>query len=138
VTGVELRDPGMGFEWRLVPLAAAAQAERDRWDKTWADMSSERRETLLFDALAGDRLVIREITERMSAALGYVPTEGVYSPRPLHGGEVTKLVNRLWRQGRLDREAETFNVNHTRYRYSRPGSVPAPTAEVVAIRREAT
>ena len=102
----------------------------DDAEAAWKRMPRERRETLVLHVLGDDRLVIREITGRMNAELGYPQSEGESRVRALYGSEVTNLVKRLWREGQLEREAETFKVNHTRYRYSRRRGLDGPIADL--------
>lgn len=100
--------------------------QREEAKNQWKRMPRERREALAFQALGDNRLVIREITDRINAELGYPQQPG----GAVYGNEVASLVKRMCRQGQLEREPETFNVNHLRYRYFRRRGLEGPIADL--------
>jgi hypothetical protein len=113
---------------------AARQADVDRGETVWKETSRERRETMVLQALGDERLVIREVSDRMNAELGFPPsTRGNYVLRPIYPSYVGSLVKRMWRQGQLEREPETFNKTHTRYRYFRKRSLDGPIADLERV-----
>ena len=97
--------------------------------QVWKTTPRERRESLLFQVLGDGRLVIREMTDRMNRELG-IPEGERYGGRAVYEGEVRSLATRLLRDGQLDREAETFNKTHMRYRYFRRRELEGPIAEL--------
>jgi hypothetical protein len=109
-------------------LGAEERDRRDRWQErrdVWRLMPRARRESLLFTALGDERLTIREIALRMNAQLGYAPEDRVvpeYETRP--------LVRRLFRNGHVEREPETFNKTRTRYRYFRKRGLAGPIVDL--------
>jgi hypothetical protein len=106
-----------------------ASIRKDAED-AWRRLSRDRRESLVFQVLGDRRLVIREITAGMNAELGYPQQEGRHNPRAVCESEVGNLVKRMLREGQLQREAETFNKTHTRYRYSRRRDLDGPIADL--------
>lgn len=116
--------------WESAERPKSAREQRAEAEDAWNRLARERREVLLLQALGDERLIIRELVERMNAELGFPQQKGEYRIRALYGPEVTGLVRRMWRQGQLEREAETFNVNHTRYRYSRRRGLEGPIADL--------
>ncbi|MGH2916437.1 MAG: hypothetical protein ACRDMX_15770 [Solirubrobacteraceae bacterium] len=107
---------------------------RERYDeqrRAWRETLPERREALLFQALADDRLTRREIAERMSAELGFDPELFSLSENDIGG-----LVKRLWTARELEREPEVFRVNHVRYRYRRPRGLDGPIADLDRVYRD--
>jgi hypothetical protein len=107
---------------RVVDHVKQRQEARD----VWGQLSSERREALLLNALADNRLTIRELASGMATELGYAPDDragalGEYYTRP--------LVRRLFRDGQLERVAEEFK-GKTRYRYLRKRALEGPIVEL--------
>jgi hypothetical protein len=71
------------------------------------------------------------MTKRMNRELGFPePERGTYAPRAVYGNELRALVMRLFRDGQLKREAETFNKTHTRYRYFRRRGLEGPIVDL--------
>jgi len=113
---------------------AREKAEKESWNKKWLErknawrrISTEQRESFLFQALANDRLLVRELASRMNAHLGFSSEDqavGEYELRP--------LVKRMFDAGELVREGESFR-GKIRYRYFRsvaPGLEQAPAGAV--------
>lgn len=90
----------------------------------WSDLPRAAREHLVYQALDGCKLTIREITERLAELLpprirrdhqGQLMTE-----QPIYEGEVRSVVSKLFKSGQLTREPEIFQKTKTRYRYFLP------------------
>jgi hypothetical protein len=110
-------------EQRARDLAASREA-----DEVWRQTPRERRETLLFQVLGDEALILRELTERMNGELGFPQPPGTRAPRAVYDGSVRSLVQRMLRDGQLERESETFNKTHMRYRYFRRRGLEGPIA----------
>jgi hypothetical protein len=105
-----------------------AKREEKEWreaDEAWRRIPTAARESLLLGVLGAERLIIRELASRMNAELGY-PSEG--RGRAVYEGNIRPLVMWMHRAGQLEREAETFNKTHTRYRYFRKHGLDSPEA----------
>lgn len=105
------------------------QDEYDETKRKWRRVSTDRREELLIQVLGGERLLIREVAVRINAELGG-SDDGA---RIVDEYETRPLVMRLFHDGQLGREPETFNKTHTRYRYFRNGGPDAPIAELEQV-----
>jgi hypothetical protein len=92
----------------------------------WAGMRRERRESLLFQVLGDERLILRELTSRMNAELGTPDHE---SNSTVYQGDVRTLVMRMFHAGQLERVAESFK-NKTRYRYFRKRGLNGPIVDL--------
>jgi hypothetical protein len=113
------RSPEQQKEWER------KEKEWREADEAWRRMPAAGRESLLLGVLGAEMLIIRELVSRMNAELGY-PSGG--RARAVCEGNVRSLVTRMHRAGQLEREAETFNKTHTRYRYFRKHALDAPEA----------
>jgi hypothetical protein len=94
-------------------------------------MQRERRESLLFQVLGDERLILRELTSRLNAELG-TPDHEPYSAlvaEPVYQGNVRSLVMRMFHAGQLERVAESFK-NKTRYRYFRKRGLDGPIVDL--------
>jgi hypothetical protein len=103
-------------------VAEKAANERRR---AWQQMSRDQRENLLLHVLSDRQLLIRELTSRLNVELG--PADRKID-RTLYDSDVRSLVMRLFREGQLERESETFNKTHMRYRYMRRRELDGPIA----------
>lgn len=101
-------------------------------EEAWRRVPRDERGRLVFEVLADERLLIREITERVNTALGYPDRDedGWRSVRAVFESEIRNLVTRLVRDGELEREPEPFNKTHMRYRYSRKRRLEGPIADL--------
>jgi ribonuclease D len=101
----------------------AAEAEAtDAWRRTPA----AARESLLLRVLGDERLILRQLTSRLNAELGYPTGKGC----SVYENNVRNLATRMLRAGQLEREAETFNKTHTRYRYFRKRTLEGPIIDL--------
>jgi hypothetical protein len=98
---------------------------RERRD-VWAGTPRERRESLLFQVLGDERLILRELTSRMNAELG-TPDHGPHSA--VYQGHVRSLVMRMFHAGQLERAGETFK-NKPRWRYFRKRGLDGPIVDL--------
>lgn len=107
----------------------------ERWERklevedeakgSWRQLSAAARESLLLQVLGDERLILRQLTDRLNAELGH-PTK----PVAVYQGHVRSLVMRMFGAGQLEREPETFNKTHTRYRYFRRRMVDGPIVDL--------
>jgi hypothetical protein len=112
---------------------------RGEAEGVWRRVPRDRRDSLVLEVLGDERLIIREITERMNAALGYPESrdaDGYRSPCAVYQCEIQNLVARLLRDGQLEREPETFNKTHMRYRYSRKQALDGPIVDLERAYRD--
>jgi hypothetical protein len=91
----------------------------------WAQIPRERRESLLFQVLGDERLILRELTSRLNAELG-TPDRKSSS---VDDGNVRSLVMRMFHAGQLERAEETFK-NKPRYRYFRKRGLDGPIVDL--------
>jgi hypothetical protein len=118
-------------EQRARDLAASREA-----DEVWRQTPRERREVLLFQVLGDEALILRELTERMNGELGFPQPPGTRAPRAVYDGSVRSLVQRMLRDGQLERKSETFNKTHMRYRYFRRRGLEGPIADLERAYRD--
>lgn len=98
--------------------------ERRKLERIWDEASVARRESLLFDALRDERLTLRETTARLNVVLKAPDRCSiVYQP------SVRSLVMRLFREGQLERVAETFK-GKPRFRYFRKRALEGPIVDL--------
>jgi hypothetical protein len=121
MTRVELTDPGMGLEWRLVQVGEKSKIDapstscddkpgkaadddgevqnrhvRERLEraKLWGGLDWDRRADLVVQALGDDQVTTRDLAVRINAHLGSTV---------VYDGDVSKVVKRLLGEGRLER-----------------------------------
>lgn len=122
---------------------------QERWERrrehaaeasnAWDRLPVPARESLLLHMLAGERLIIPELTSRMNAELGYPPgtdERGGASPSAVYGSQVRRLVTRMHRAGQLDRVAEPAPGAKIRHRYFRNRTLDGPIIELEAAYQE--
>jgi hypothetical protein len=110
------------------------EREQREWAEpsAWSQLSRERRETLVLQALGDKRQTLRELAAGMNRELGLDRR-----PKMILPSEPASLVKRMWRDGQLLREPETFNKTHMRYRYSRNRTLEGPIADLEStLKRE--
>ncbi|MDQ6779175.1 MAG: hypothetical protein M3071_23795, partial [Actinomycetota bacterium] len=88
----------------------------------WA-IPPARREGLLLQVLGDERLVIRELTDRLNAELRFPSSENRWYA--VYQSHVRSLLMRMVREGQLERTPEMFK-NKVRYRYSRKLPLEGP------------
>jgi hypothetical protein len=98
---------------------------RDEIHDRWSALGGDAREELLFQVLGDDRLLIREIVERLNDVL--VPEDVTW--RAVYENAVRGLTVRLVRDGRLERIAEPWR-GRVRYRYFRRRGLSGPIADL--------
>lgn len=116
ITRTKLEDPGLGMEWRLVPVgdnprpAKALTIEHLHEESAkWGRLSREERNRQVLEAIGVGRLTITEVTKALRDQLG---EHVVYS------SNVRAVITRLAAAGELDRVGESFQ-GKVRYRYFR-------------------
>jgi hypothetical protein len=97
-------------------------------DAAWR-IPRAHRESLLLQVLGDERLILRELTERLNAELGF-PSRA--NPNhAVHQGQVRSLVRHMFRTGQLERAEESFqNKPRNRYFRSCPPSLEGPIVEL--------
>jgi hypothetical protein len=91
--------------------------ERREIEDVWRRIPTERRESMLLQLLAAERLTISELTSRLNVQLLGVEGKGPHGKHAaVYHSNVRALVMRMQRAGRLERTPETFR-NKIRYRY---------------------
>lgn len=121
---------GQAMREREVTIREASEA--------WRRVRRDERERLVSKVLGEGRLLIRELTERINAALGYPEStdeDGYRSARAVYESEIRNLVVRLVRDGQLEREPEPFE-GKIRYRYSRKRGLDGPIADLERAYRD--
>lgn len=123
---LDLTDPGDGFDLRSAYARICRDLERDderRWraeehereaeqrarQDVWRRMRREERQIAVLDALHGDRLTIKSLTERLNRRLA----DG---DRTVCESDVRRVVMRMLALGQLDRVSEPFR-GKVRHRY---------------------
>jgi hypothetical protein len=98
---------------------------RESIHERWNRLTTEARENLLLHVLADDRLLIREMVERLNDEL--VPEDVTW--RAVYESSVRGLAARLVRNGQLERAAESWR-GKVRYRYFRRRGLSGPIADL--------
>jgi hypothetical protein len=126
----ELKRAVLRHERASHSVTRAGHMERERRGREeihdrWSALTGDAREELLFHVLGDDRLLVREIVERLNNVL--VPEEVTW--RAVYENAVRGLTGRLVRSGRLERVAEPWR-GRVRYRYFRRRGLSGPIADL--------
>jgi hypothetical protein len=114
--------------------------EREReewreWERVWRNMPRSRRESLVFDVLGDESLIIREIADRVNDELARLNREhGLKQPtgsgRIMYEDGIRPTVMRMLNAGQLERSPETFRKTRTRYRFTRKRGLDGPIVDL--------
>ena len=134
---IMLTEPGTGWELHQAyvslknsiakhakPTPAPAEPTVTRlpeWNKHFTVVERERQ---VMGALTEHRLTIRELSEHIRET---------HPGIALYDSYIGNIVKRLWKSQELDRQAETFNKSHIRYRYFRRTTLEGPIADLEEV-----
>jgi hypothetical protein len=119
-----LRQEGTGHRARAEQIERQLRL-REAIHERWNGLTGEARENLLLLVLGDDRLLIRELVERLNNEL--VPEDVTW--RAVYESAVRGLATRLVRTGQLERNAEPWR-GRVRYRYFRRRGLSGPIADL--------
>jgi hypothetical protein len=95
--------------------------------KQWRATPRDQRENLLLHVLGDERLTTGELAARMNRELDGDHSDGRL--QTVASSDVGNLARRMFRDGQIEREPETFR-NKLRYRYTRKRGLAGPIADL--------